>query len=313
MNLKEKSRNLGWKQCRAQNIMEPVKSVYVFFAGLFELRRYFAILLVRLNVCNAIGEGSIGMALGAGALSLKRFQILSKNPSVSLEEALQQFKKARIDPLDLEDAREETWGFCHPFSGEPKGGRNFQIAMVEGENLLVGFRVDSKKIPGTLFRLQLKQALEGLAQAKGNLSADSTGDSESKGTGRGIQKKYRDAAKERIKEELLKRTLPNIKLLEIVWNLNSGEVWVTSTTDSLLQKFQSEFEQAFEVQLMEFTPGIAAVSLTEVLRGSAAGKLDMQKTNDLAPAVFARLANKGLSKAIPNEKLGNITDEIAPF
>jgi DNA recombination-dependent growth factor C len=244
------------------------------------------------------------VALGAGALSLKRFQILSKQAPCPLNEALKKLQQSSIDPLEIDDARQESSGFCHPFTGEPSGVEKDPVAVLDGENIIFGYRIDNKKVPGTLFRLQLKQALD-------SLKKQTNQEKDEKNSSKNAHKKFREAAKERIKEELLKRTLPNIKLLEIIWNLNSGEILVTSTTQSVAQKFITEFENVFDVKIIECNPGILALKMHEVLIESENGMLELKKANNLKPCAFNQRASGSSKKPRLDPEIQ--TEEKSPF
>ena len=207
------------------------------------------------------------MTLGAGALALKRYLILTELDSLSLTQIVDGLKKESISPLTLDDAREESLGWCHPFTGE--SDFTFAKDHLYGTGLIFGLRKDSKKIPGTTFKLQLKLAYDAL-------EVKSDGRSKSKDSG----KKVKEAIRDRIKEELLSHSLPSVRLNEVVWQLELGEVWLLSTSAAVVGDFENHFLKTFGLPLIPKTPGVFGLGL-ETLAKITPAKL--QPYIDLLP------------------------------
>ena len=195
------------------------------------------------------------MALGIGGLALRRFQVLEAPQSVTWQWVLEHLEAAAISPIGVEEPREEALGWCHPFTGDPAGKGNLGSQVYDGA-MVFGLRIDSKKIPGTLFRLQLKSALDALSRVTPDAPV-----------GARLSKNTRELAKERIKQELLLRTLPSVRLVEVVWFLNSGEIWLLSPGTAMSDVFQKLFEETFGLPLVPRVPGTLAIDLDKALRG----------------------------------------------
>ena len=208
------------------------------------------------------------MTVGQGSFALKRFQLLVPNkdtPVAWIEEKMEEFF---ISPLRIEDNREESFGFCHPFTGEPQ--LNSIHNLIYDNSLLFGLRFDSKKIPTTFLRLQMLNAMESL----GHGQEDETRKIKK------ISKKVRDTLKEKLKEELLRSSLPNIRLIEILWNFDNNEIWLFSTSSSVVTAFEKLFYEAFGLTLVPLTAGTSFVDFDRLQLGL---NLNLQPLIDLDP------------------------------
>lgn len=196
------------------------------------------------------------MSIGAGALAIKRLHVLAKPMSLSFSDVVNSLRASAISPIDVEETKEEAVGFCHPFTGEPDFSDAHEL--VYGDAFVFGMRIDSKKIPGTLFRLQLRAALDAL-----NAHAQRAGSGDDARRKR-MSKKAKDAAKDRIKEELLRRTLPHIKLTEIIWHFDTNELWIASTSAGVVAQFESLFTETFGLPLVHINPGTLGLDFDRI-------------------------------------------------
>ncbi|NBO38878.1 hypothetical protein EBU99_09870 [bacterium] len=212
------------------------------------------------------------MSLGAGALALRRVQILASPKDVRFTDIIKKLKSRSITPLGVDEEREHSLGWCHPYSGEP----DFDSAHnhLYGQAFVFGLRSDSKRIPGTYFRLQMKNALEAL-QKKGKAGAKS-GD-------RNQGKKLRDATRDRLKQELLRGTLPSVRLTEVVWHLDSNELWIMSASQSVFDDFEKIFLETFAWPLAHYNPGTLGVDFNRMLHGT---NVSLEKNLEIIPADF---------------------------
>jgi hypothetical protein len=211
------------------------------------------------------------MSLGAGALALRRLQVLVQPNDVQFKEIVKKLKKKSISPLGPDDEREESFGWCHPYSGEPE----FDSAHdhLYGQAFVFGLRADVKRIPGTYFRLQMKNALEAL-QAKGSKRGDG---------GRSQSKKLRDATRDRLKLELLRGTLPSVRLTEIVWHLDSNEIWLLSASQGVYEDFEKLFLETFGWSLVQYNAGTLGVDFNRMLHGL---NVSLDENLNLSPTDF---------------------------
>ena len=220
------------------------------------------------------------MSIGAGSLSLSRVQVLVRAGELSHKAIIAKLKDHAIAPIAVDDMTEESMGWCHPFTGEP----HFDDASdwLVGDCLIFGLRCDTKKVPGTLYRLQLRQLMTALDQDRdrGRLGSSSGPDSSGKGSS---SRRLRERAKERVKQELLKRTLPSIRLTEVVWNLSTHEVWLTGASSAVYQAFDACFVRTFGLPYVFRTPGTWAIDFGALLDGLAGSERTLESLIQAVP------------------------------
>ena len=212
------------------------------------------------------------MPIATGSFAIKRFQILSSPKEISFPWILERIQKSFISPIYLDDTREETIGFCHPFSGEPKIDNPHSLIY---ENVfLFGIREDKKKIPATYMKLQLRAALEALGHER----------EDAQGGVKKVGKKMRESVKDRLKDELLRSTLPSVKLIEVLWHLNTNQIWLTSASPSVVSEFEKLFSEAFSLPIVSINPGTAAMDFESIQLGL---KVNTQPYLDVSPVSLA--------------------------
>ena len=64
-----------------------------------------------------------------------------------------------------------------------------------------------------------------------------------------LSKKERDQLKLEVKKKLRLRSLPNMKLVEVDWNVATGEVRLAATSKAVAAHFIDAFEKTFEIKL----------------------------------------------------------------
>jgi hypothetical protein len=218
------------------------------------------------------------MSIAAGSLSLKRYQVFASPQKTPLAWISERLATALVSPLRLEDTQEESSGFCHPFSGDP--ALPDVLSLVYDDVFLFGLRFDKKSIPTTYLKLQLRAALESLDHAQ-DVGVKKWGSLKNKPV---VGKKLRDSLKEKLKEELLRSTLPTVRLVEVLWHLHTNEIWVESTSAGILMSFEKLFLQTFEIPLFSLNPGTAPIDFARIHLGLPE---DLQPLCDVTPFLLA--------------------------
>lgn len=212
------------------------------------------------------------MPIATGSLAIKRFQVLTPGKDISFQWILERVQKAFISPIDLDDSREDASGFCHPFTGESKIDNPH--ALIYENVFLFGMRSDKKKIPATYMKLQLRAALDALGHEK----------EDAHGSVKKVGKKIRESVRDRLKEELLKNTLPSVRLIEILWNLKLNQICLTSASSSVVAEFEKLFTEAFELPLILINSGTASLDFESIQLGL---KYNLQPYLDVSPVSLA--------------------------
>jgi len=212
------------------------------------------------------------MTITSGTLAIKRFKALTFDKHLDFPSIVSRLSKQLISPLTIADTREEASGFCHPFSGEPVLD-NVQALVFENA-FVFGLRFDKKKIPSTFLKIQLHNAL----QALGHGTEDETGQS------RKIPKKIKDTVRDTLKNELLKNMLPHVRLVEIVWHLESHEIWLMSQATKVVEEFEKLFFECFGLTLVHLNPG--TIPLNFDLLEAHKGQETLDTLIDTLPVLF---------------------------
>lgn len=234
------------------------------------------------------------MPFGTGSVTLKRLKVLPRGEMPTEAWVFERMRRHMVRPIGLEDAETESTGWCHPFTGEAELGDPNNL--IYGDAFVFGMRTDTKKIPTTLLRLQLRNALAALAKEAGE-DAD--------GNPKRIPKKIREAARERIEQELLSHTLPTIRLVEAVWHIQSGEVWLSTASKGVIESFSKLFWETFELGLVQLNPGTAAVDFERLFNDS---DYSLEKLFDLVPVTFISPESVGAALAASAPSLAVAAD-----
>jgi len=103
----------------------------------------------------------------------------------------------------------------------------------------LGLRVDKRQVGGAMLkkyhRLELKKAYAA-------------------GEGRKLSRMEREELKEKARLDLLSRIPPATKFYELVWDTNSGEVWLGASAHSVRELAEDLFKRTFELELMPIIP-----------------------------------------------------------
>lgn len=112
--------------------------------------------------------------------------------------------------------------------------------------LLLGMRVDRRRVPGALLRKLHRQEV-----AKARALRE----------GRPLSRAEREDLKEKVRLDLLRRTVPSTVLVEMIWNTSNGELWVATASRGLLDLFEGLFRRTFDVVPVPRIPWLLAEEL----------------------------------------------------
>jgi hypothetical protein len=144
--------------------------------------------------------------------------------------------------------------------------------------LVVGFRFDTRSVPAKLAWMERRRAEQ---SRKAELGAERLG------------RATRREIKEDVESSLLARALPNPKLFECAWNLETEAVYFTGKLKSARQAFATLFRETFGVAPIPMIPYLAAERVgvaddvvdrvREVEPASMVGEVGSPITNGAAP------------------------------
>ena len=178
------------------------------------------------------------MGLINGSVGYLRFVAmgdLSEVDETALCEALAAHAFRDIDPFSEE---ERTYGwvrFDDPFSSNWGPGELIR----EGGLIVLRLRVDTLKVPAMTLKAYIQAAERDRMIAAGRES---------------LTRPERDAVKTDVRKDLRGRSLAKLALVDVAWNLSTGEVRLFSTGRGVAQLFVELFEKTFAVELRTVGP-----------------------------------------------------------
>lgn len=218
------------------------------------------------------------MSFLAGRCSLSRFRLIGGPKRLNISELSKGFRKHQVGPLHLEYGRELNFGWARPigFEGSKTGHWDLSDCQFD-DSLTLRIRIERRKIPTSLLHLLLSQRID-----------DEEGEK-----GRQLSNDEKSVIKETLEQELLMQTLPDIKTLDIIWNLNKKEMLVLGTAKRDLDIFELLFQKTFgkplNYSIVKVTPPMIGLSETE-LSNPEKGK-SIQRLLDATPSIFFAVPN----------------------
>lgn len=111
-----------------------------------------------------------------------------------------------------------------------------------GEYLLFGWRVDTLKVPASQVRAEVERWTRAFEQDKG----------------RSPSRRELADGKTAILQLLRTKADPRTKVVDVSWNLPTGQVQIWTTSRTLVDELQAAIEQSFEVELKPLVPSAVA-------------------------------------------------------
>lgn len=178
------------------------------------------------------------MGILSGGLSLKRFLVLGPVPDE--EQRNEALRQDQFRPFE-DGLEEERMGWCdwrNPLICPPDPDW-----VDRGEFLMLGLRIDTRKVPPVLLKAHLDLKTQSLMKEK-DLAF--------------IGKEARTSLQDEIKVELLRKVLPSPKIIEIAWDTKQGILWTTATSSKAQGALTGLFMKSFGVELQPMAPLILA-------------------------------------------------------
>ena len=172
-----------------------------------------------------------------GSISTSAYYIDEKLQEGFRDGFIEALNKHRFRDIQVEGEDEESWGWVSiedPFDTE------LTVANVHRNAYFVfALRQDVLRVPPSLMKLYLTQRVEAY---KAEFGKDR------------ITKADKDNVKGLLERELRRKTLPSIKIHDVAWNLDRGELWLFTANKRVCQSFEERFEATFGLNLIPRNP-----------------------------------------------------------
>jgi DNA recombination-dependent growth factor C len=180
---------------------------------------------------------------GAVTFSRLRAEPLGKSSSDQAQWLARGLRLRAFHPIDRSGDQDRSAGFV---ALEDNDSVDFEPGdFLQGDYLLVTWRVDQLKIPSATLRAELekwRQAFE-------------------KDNARPPGRVERAEARLAIRQELRNHTNPSTRTVDVSWNLSTHEAQVWTVSRSMLDEVVDGLEKAFGVKLTPLVPPTVADSL----------------------------------------------------
>lgn len=183
------------------------------------------------------------MGISRGGVTLTRYKVSGEAPKDFWDFVDRRIHANAFLPID-EGTEEQAVGWCsiHDYLDT-----NFAYASYSLDPYLVlGLRLDRRRVPASLIKRQHRQEVQKALALR---------------EGRGLSRADREDLKEKVRLDLLRRTVPATVVLEVIWNTSNGELWVATASRGMLDIFEDLFRRTFDLQLVPRIPWLLANNL----------------------------------------------------
>ena len=184
-----------------------------------------------------------------GSISVRRYLVTDKLPADARKKLVRGIKAHAFTPIDPKTDVDRSIGWVSILDSEDTElvSDNTLFVATGGEQLRVSMRMDVLK-PSSA---EVRRLLDTKVKA---------GEAEEK---RKLTKRERRELKDEIARQLRLRTLPRVKTFDVVWNLDTGRLYLWSQTKTVNEHFVDLFLRSFSLKLTVEGPSIWARDTTD--------------------------------------------------
>lgn len=184
------------------------------------------------------------MPLTRGAVTFSRFRMTAdaKELPQDLSRTLGRALRTRaFEPIDRTGEEERSAGFVEL---DTEDGVEFPNGSIfRGDHVVVGYRVDSLKVPTSQLKVELQKWTERFEQENARPPA----------------KKEKSEARTELRDMLRKRVEPSMKIHEVSWNVKTHQVSIWASNRKAVEEVQLALEGLLEVKLEARVPAALAI------------------------------------------------------
>lgn len=189
------------------------------------------------------------MGARKGAIAVRRYVILEPLPAKPRERLLKGLRAHVFMPLDPQSDLDRSAGWValdDPDDTDLSLDKVF-VAATGGEQLRVALRIDVLRPPAAEVKRQVRQRAQEIEAAED----------------RSLSKRELRTLKEEVTRELRRRAFPRSRVVDAVWNLDAGRLWLWSQTKAVNETFLDLFAKTFALRLDVEGPGRWARTLAD--------------------------------------------------
>ena len=170
------------------------------------------------------------MGLKSGAVSITRYQILGlTNPGLTaLNQGIAPYKARPIHLSGTHKAEQFFWALPDLPELERDGDYWDMTDCLTDGGFVMRMRIEKRAVPGELLKLLLKEKIQSLAES----------------LGRHPTRVESRVAKDHLKDELMCKTLPNLRFIDLFWSTETNQVTLFTTSKTACAFFEQLFRQS---------------------------------------------------------------------
>jgi len=179
-----------------------------------------------------------------GSMSTTKFYVRGDLPKNLRRSFMERIALRTFRPLTPDEEAEERAGWCalgQPFDLELTPDKVFN-----GAYLTLGLRLDRYRFPARVVQAELAKASHAALSKSGHER---------------LSKTQKNELKRRVIATLRRKYLPSLAAVDVVWNLDAGELFFWSQSRAMIERLGALFELCFALPLVENSPFVAAERL----------------------------------------------------
>ena len=182
------------------------------------------------------------MSIFKGSATLTRYQVQGDTPPDFWGFLDRRIRANVFHPIDDQPNEQMSVGWCsvHDFLDTSFTYASYAL----DPYVVLGLRVDTRKIPTAQVRRELQRELRRAGQE-----------------GRVLSRVQREELRERVAQDLMRRTPPATQVFEVVWDTAKGEVWLGTGGRGVRDLFEGHFRRSFDLGLWPRLPWLLAQDL----------------------------------------------------
>lgn len=183
------------------------------------------------------------MPFRQGSLSVRRYLVQGEIPATFERTATMAIRRYTFRDIDGDRGEKESFGWINPrYPLE----RDFTWEDIcDGPLVFLMIRRDRKNFSKVLFQARLAERISETMKQKGLER---------------LTRQHRIALSEELTIKMLKETSPNSSFTEMIWDRNTGEVYMTATSTALCERIADLFESTFELKIIPQFPALNGFS-----------------------------------------------------
>jgi recombination associated protein RdgC len=181
------------------------------------------------------------MPVQSGAVSFARFRSEPAGARPDVKRwLLRGLRKKLFEPLEARKPEDDrVAGFVELEDPDATG---FEAGLFQGDHALFAWRIDQLKVPAKAVKAEVDRWAAAFAAEQG----------------RPPGRREKAARKEEVRQLLRQRTEPSSKVLDVSWNVDTGEVAVWATSRKVVDEISAAMEEVFGVVLHPVSVGATA-------------------------------------------------------